>query len=148
VKYTSDYEAPAAAVPSADGEAAVRDAVNRFTRAAKRKDRVEMERLLRADFCSRRLPIRHAQGKDELGRAEVVALWADPDRTYAWFSYGGVDGKDAVIRLHGTTAVETGLLSVDVWTQDIKTGGVYRNVRYVRVWMKDAGGWRVAHESF
>lgn len=130
------------ASPPVDAKVVIRDLASRFTAAARAGDKAGLERLLRSDYRGYKLPIRDMGPKDELGRAETVSLWTAPDRTYQ-----GLEYKTKAVHLYGTTAVETGSLSVVVGWKRSAAENILREVDYVRVWLKDEAGWRVAHES-
>ncbi|WP_390699347.1 DUF4440 domain-containing protein [Gemmata massiliana] len=102
-----------------------------------------MERVLHADYLGNRLPEQDELGKQETRRAEAIAMWTDSNRTFKELEY-----KTSAVRVLGTTAIETGSLSVQSGWKKSTAGRFISNVGFIRVWMKDKDGWRVVHESY
>jgi ketosteroid isomerase-like protein len=127
----------------ADDEKDVRDLAARYAKAAKDKDRAGLERLLRPDYLGDRVPVGEFVGKRELTRSEAVALWTGLGQKHAGLSF-----TTARVRLYGTTAVETGSLTVSIGQRSGPTAHIFNDVGYTRVWVKGDAGWQLAHESY
>ena len=127
----------------ADDEADVRDLSAGYAKAAKDKDRAGLERLLRPDYHGVHVPVGEFEGKRELTRAEVVALWAGLGQKHAGMSF-----TTTGVRMYGATAVESGSLTVTIGRRGGQAAQIFNNVGYTRVWVKDEAGWRVAHEAY
>lgn len=128
---------------SSDDEAVIRKLAQQFTEARLKNDRAGMEVVLHPDYQGDRLAGRGGEDKNQMSRAEAIAAWTDPNRTFKNLAY-----TTQSVRVLGATAVETGDMSVWAGWKNAKGGGIYGGVRFVRVWMKDANGWRVVHEWY
>jgi ketosteroid isomerase-like protein len=121
-----------------DPQAAIRAAAERLRYAILQKDKTALEALLHPDY--RLSPgaggFRPSSGS---GKAQAIAYYTD--RTFVTLK-----SPITTVRIFGDTAVETGSLTATLreFNQNSYWGGIY----YTRVWVRDANGWRLAHEHY
>jgi ketosteroid isomerase-like protein len=131
-----------ASAARAEDEKDVRDLAVTYAKAATAKDRAGLERL-HPEYRGLQLPVRDFLHRGEATRTAAVAAWTAPDLKLVGLTY-----ETSVVRVQGSTAVETGSVSGTVSRRGDRSANILGGVQYTRVWVKDGAGWRVFHESY
>lgn len=130
-------------VLAGDEEAIIKERASRYTEAVRKQDKTGIEKLLRDDYQGHRLPVFFNSAKPFRDRSDAVAMWMDPATVFTNVEYG----IDSVVRIIGETAIENGSSTINYHAKG-NSHQFSMSGRYVRVWIKDKDGWRVAHESY
>jgi ketosteroid isomerase-like protein len=140
--WSAEVAAQAAGEPT-DDVAAVRMRSARYANAVRDREPEALVRLLRLDYRGYLPPGSGRDNTGSLSRAEVIAYWVGTGAAHSGLSF-----KTTTVQMLGGTAVERGSLSGTVGRRNGPFSHVLQDVRYVRVWLKDDAGWRIAHESY
>jgi ketosteroid isomerase-like protein len=127
----------AAGRPAPEDQRAVREQAARYETALLRANKAVLEGIFHKDHHL----VAGPSVRGEVGRSEAIGYYTDPARRFH-----ALKTEVGSIRLFGDTAIETGSLSAEL--KEYGVSSVWRDLTYMRVWIREGKSWQLVHEQY